>query len=115
MRIVIDDDEPQSIRSQLNRIEGKLDKLINKETADMGQLEDKIAQLQAQVAATTTVEQSALVLIQGLAANLSAAVGDATAVQAVIDQMNASASALSAAVTANTPAATTPPAPAPTA
>lgn len=97
---------------QLDRIEAKLDALSKKENTDMGQLEDKIAQLQTQVAATTSAEQSAITLIQGLAANLSAAVGDSAAVQAVIDQMNASAAALAAAVVANTPAAPpSPPAP----
>jgi len=62
--------------------------------------------LTAQVAATTTVEQSAITLIQGIAAQLAALValnrypGQLTALS---DQLNASATALSAAVVANTP------------
>lgn len=77
--------------------------------------------LQAQVAATVTVEGSAVTLINGFAARMQAAVdaalaGGATAaqlapVQDEINAMKTSSDALAAAVTANTPAA--PPAPGP--
>lgn len=73
-----------------------------------------------QVTATTTVEQSAVTLINGFAARQQAAIDAAIAggasaddlapIQAEVDAMKASADALSAAITANTPAA---PAPAP--
>lgn len=61
--------------------------------------------LTAQVAATTTVEQSAVTLIQGIAAQLSAAAGDPVAVQALADQLKAATDPLAAAIAASTPAA----------
>ncbi len=76
--------------------------------------------LAAQVKATTDAEQSAVTLINGFAQRVQDAVnaaiaGGATAaelapVQAEVDAMKASATALAAAVVANTP---TPPAPTP--
>ena len=65
-----------------------------------------LSDLQAQVAAQTTVEQSAITLIQQLAAAVTAANGvSPAAVEAVIAQFKTSATALASAVTANTPAA----------
>lgn len=63
--------------------------------------------LQAQVAQNTSVEASAVTLIQGLAAQIAAAVnsGDDAALPALTASLNASATALAAAITANTPAA----------
>jgi hypothetical protein len=68
-----------------------------------------------QVKATTDVEASATLLINGFAARIQAAVtaalaGGATTaqlapIQAEVDAMKASAAALASAVTANTPAA----------
>lgn len=69
--------------------------------------------LAAQIKANTDAEASAVVLINGFAARVQAAVtaalaGGATVtelapIQAEIDAMNASASALASAVVANTP------------
>lgn len=74
-----------------------------------------LSDLQAEVAATATIEQSAVTLIQGIAAQLAAALAASGSNDpALVDlstQLTASAVALSAAVTANTP---TPPADAPT-
>ena len=61
--------------------------------------------LTAQVAATTTIEQSALVLIEGIAARIAAAGVDPVAIQALTDSLKGSADSLSAAVVANTPPA----------
>jgi hypothetical protein len=64
-----------------------------------------LTELEAQVDANTTVEGSAVVLIQGIAqqlADLIAAGADPTKLQAMVDKLNASATALSAAVAANT-------------
>ncbi len=58
--------------------------------------------LSAQVQANTDVEQSAVLLIKGIADQLAAAKSDPAKVQALIDKLNASASALAAAVTENT-------------
>jgi hypothetical protein len=61
--------------------------------------------LTAQVTANTDVEASAVILINGLAAQLLAAKNDPVAIQALADKLNASAASLAAAITANTPAA----------
>lgn len=71
--------------------------------------------LTAQVAHNTSVEASAVTLINGIAAEIQAAVaaaeaGDTAALTNLTTSLNTSATALAAAVTANTPA----PAPAPT-
>jgi ABC-type uncharacterized transport system YnjBCD substrate-binding protein len=67
--------------------------------------------LTTQVASNTSVEQSAIVLIQGLAAQIAATANDPAKLAALTAQLNSSATALAAAITANTPAA--PPAPGP--
>lgn len=65
--------------------------------------------LTAQVAQNTTVEESAVTLINGLAAQITAAGTDPVALAALTTNLNKSASDLAAAVAANTPA--TPPSP----
>ena len=73
-----------------------------------------IDDLTTEVARNTSVEQSALVLIQGLAAQLAAAGTDPAKLAALTAQLSTSADALAAAVAANTPAAPAPtPAPSP--
>lgn len=76
----------------------------------MKELED----LTAAVTANTTVEQSAATLITGLAGQVQALADaaktagtgvDPAAVETLAQQLNTSATALSAAITANTPAA----------
>jgi hypothetical protein len=62
-------------------------------------------ELQAQVAENITVETSAILLIQGIAAQLAAVANDPAKVQALADSLNTSSDALAAAVTANTSAA----------
>lgn len=79
----------------------------------MSVLDDKIAALQTEVANNTTVEKSALALIQGFKAQLDAAVqaalaagASATQLQGLTDLQTALAandSELAAAVAANTP------------
>jgi hypothetical protein len=61
--------------------------------------------LTAQVQANTTVEASAVTLIQGISQQISTAVaaGDSAQLTALASQLNASASSLSAAIQANTP------------
>lgn len=61
--------------------------------------------LTSQVAQNVSVEQSAVTLIQGLAAQIAAAGTDPAALAALQTQLNTSATALAAAVAANTPAA----------
>jgi hypothetical protein len=87
-----------------SRIERLLTALLAQETKNMALLDA----LTAQVAAQATVEQSAITLINGIAARVQAAAGDPVAVAALVTQLQTSASALSAAVLANTPAAVVP-------
>ena len=61
--------------------------------------------LTAQVKASTDVEASAVILIQGLAAKITAAQTDPVALKALASSLNAEAATLAAAVAANTPAA----------
>jgi len=63
-----------------------------------------LADLEVQVKANTDVEASAVALIQGIAAELEAAKTDPVKVQALADQLKASADNLSASIVANTPA-----------
>lgn len=70
--------------------------------------------LKAEVAATVSVEQSAVTLITGIAAQLQAALSAAAnpdpAIVDLTNQLTAGASALAAALTANTPVTAPPPA-----
>lgn len=61
--------------------------------------------LTGQVAQNTTVEASAVTLIQGLAAQIAAAGTDPAKLTALTTSLNTSATALAAAIAANTPAA----------
>jgi hypothetical protein len=94
-------------KSQLDRIEAKLDAVLELLRLLLNQGEDTMADLtalEAQVAASVTVEQSAITLIQGLAAQIAAAGTDPAALASLVTQLNTSAAALGAAITANTPA-----------
>jgi hypothetical protein len=94
--------------------DGKLDQIlavVQTLQAKETQIMIDLTALTAQVAQNTSVEASAVTLIQGIAAELAAAQTDPAAVAALAAQLNTSATALAAAITANTPAA--PPAPAP--
>jgi hypothetical protein len=76
-----------------------------------------LAALQAAVASETTVEQSAITLIQGLATQITTLIAasgnsvDPVALQAIVTQMTTSQAALAAAVAANTTATPPPPGP----
>jgi hypothetical protein len=80
---------------------------------DLERMATDLTVLIAQVAANTTLEQSAVTLIQGIAAALTAAQADPAEVATLAAQLNTSAATLSAAITANTPAAPAPVTPAP--
>lgn len=67
-----------------------------------------LTKLQAAVAQETAIDQSAVVLIQQIADALKASSSDQAAVDALADQLSASASTLASAITANTPAAPAP-------
>jgi hypothetical protein len=59
--------------------------------------------LEAEVARNTEVDQSAIVLLQGLATQIEALKNDPVKLQAFVDSLRGSSDALAAAVTANTP------------
>ena len=84
--------------AQLNRIETALSQLLVKDAQIMAAIDD----LTTQVAANTTVEGSAVTLINGLAAQLKAAGTDPVKLAALQASLKTSADALAAAVAANT-------------
>ena len=68
-----------------------------------------LAELTAQVTANSTVIDSAVVLIQGIAARIEAAGTDPVKLQALADELKTKDDALSEAVAANTEAVPLPP------
>jgi hypothetical protein len=81
----------------LKRIEQKLDHLICLVTGqkrEMQEMTSELTDLIAEVNNAVGLEQSALTMIHGLAAQLDAAAGDATAVKAIADKLRASDAAL---------------------
>jgi hypothetical protein len=88
--------------------DGKLDEILKilkdvrgKEEAMSKELDS----LTAEVQATVTLEQSAITLINGLAAQIVALKDDPAALQALSESLTTQATALSVAITANTPPA----------
>jgi hypothetical protein len=94
-------DAVSEVSRRLDDIEIKLDLIIKNQGTIMAALDD----LTAQVAANTTVSQSALTLINGIAARITAAGTDPTKLAALTASLKSDDDALAAAVTANTPAA----------
>ena len=86
------------VRDQLNRILNAITKL---ETKLANEMED----LTTQVTQTNTVIDSAIVLIQGIKAQLDAAGNNPVLLKALRDSLDTSEQALAAAIVANTPAA----------
>ncbi len=89
------------VLARLDRIEALLLIELIEGKFIMSALDD----LTAQVAASTTVESSAVLLIKGIAAQIAAAGTNPTSLQALQASLKSSADALAAAVAANTPAA----------
>ena len=89
-----------SADSRLDQILAQLRAMQAQETTIMKELDD----LTTQVQANTDVEASAVTLIQGIAQQLADAGTDPAKLQALQTQLQTSAEALAAAVTANTPA-----------
>lgn len=89
---------------RLDRIERLLILILKKEY-DMSQEMDD---LKAAVANEGTAVQSAIVLLNGLSAQIAATAGDPAAAAALAADVNTQAAALAAAVAANTPAAPAP-------
>lgn len=96
------------ISHQLDRIEMKLDILIKRETI----MNETTQQVLDAVTAETTLEQSAIALITSLQSQLTAALSNTTIdpadqanLNTIFANLQSNATALSAALTANTPAA----------
>jgi len=90
----------------LHFADGRLDEILSIVKAIQQQgvvMSKELDDLAAQVSANTDVEASALALIQGLAAQLTAAGTDPAKLNALRSSLNSSAAALAAAVAANTP------------
>ena len=103
-----------AIGPQLNRIEAAVNALKGDLMATSKTTAQAFADLQAQVTANTNTENSALQLINGIAAQLKTAIANGASpdeIEALVTQLQASASPLAAAVAANT--ATPPPPPPP--
>lgn len=105
----------------LDSINRKLDIILrnsNLEIREMAQLDDQIAALQNEVTAETGIEQSAIVLLNGIPALIQTAIAQAQAagatpaeLQALSDlqtKLTTSSTALAAAVAANTPVTNNP-------
>ena len=90
-------------QAQIDRIEASIAQLQKGDVTIMADL----TALTAEVARDTTVEESAVTLIQGLAAQIAAAGTDPVKLAALQAQLKTSTDALAAAVAANT--STTPP------
>lgn len=94
--------------SNLHEIEHKLDRIlhlleeIKKKEAHMSV---ELDALTVQVTENTDLERSAITLIEGIAALLAAAKDDPVKIAALAASLKASAESLSAAISANTPAA----------
>jgi predicted nucleic acid-binding Zn-ribbon protein len=96
------------ILTRLQSIEEKLDRLLAMSTTQSERMTTMSAELDAletQVTANTSVEESAVVLIKGIAAQLAAAGTDPAKLTALRTSLNTSATDLAAAVAANTPVA----------
>jgi len=94
-------DDAVSVHPILAKILTRLIKLEAQGVSIMAVLDT----LTDQVAATTTAEQSAVVLLNGLAAALAAAGTDPVKLQALQDSLKTNTDALADAVVKNTPAA----------
>ena len=87
------------IYKELSRIRKLLERIENKENEMSAELDA----LTLEVADTNTIMQSAIVLIQGLAAQLQAIANDPAAILQLAADLDAQSDALAAAVAANTP------------
>lgn len=85
-------------------IEQKLDRILKLLTKNQEIIMADLSQLTADVTADTNAVTAAVALINGLAAQITAAGTDPVKLKALTDQLEANNAALAAAITANTPA-----------
>jgi anti-sigma factor ChrR (cupin superfamily) len=111
-------DHCQGRLDRIERLLGQILRTLKQEEVQMSLLDDKIAALTAEVANETTVEESAVALLNGIPKMIADAVAAAQAAGATPAQLQsltdlqttlaANDTSLAAAVTANTPAAPAP-------
>lgn len=94
-------DSAEGATAKLDQILAQLGVMAQQERTLMKEVDD----LTAQVKANEDAEQSAIILINGIAARIAAAGTDPAALKALTDSLKSSGDALAAAVVANTPAA----------
>ena len=102
------------IEKRLTRLQAGQDTILRLTAITLtfqGKIMSALSELQAAVASEDTVIDSAITLIEGIPALIAAAGTDAAALAALQADIAAHATALSAAVVANTPAAAPTPAP----
>ena len=95
----LSESEFRTLDRKLDRLLQMVEAVLGKEFSRMSQALDDLA---TQVAANTSVEESAVTLINGLAAQLAAAGTDPAKLQSLQASLKASADDLAAAVAANT-------------
>jgi len=94
----------ERITKRLERIEDKLDALTSLLNRAQEEVMADLTALKAEVERNTAVDQSAVTLLNGLAAQIESLKTDPVALQALADQLKGSSDDLAAAVAANTPA-----------
>ena len=90
----------QSISHKIDNLTRLVEQLLEKEII----MSEQMDKLTTEVTETITVQQSAVVLLQGLSAQIEALKTDPVALQALADSLDTSSNELAAAITANTPA-----------
>jgi hypothetical protein len=91
-------------KAQLDRIEAAITTMAQAITTLRNEMSQELDTLTAEVQRNTSVDQSAITLLQGLAAQIEALKSDPVKLQALADSLRGSSDALAAAVAANTPA-----------
>jgi len=92
----------------VNQVNTKLDailKMLRESKKREIEMAGELTTLQAKVAANTTIIGGAVVLIDGLAAQIEAMKNDPVALQALSDQLESDSQVLAAAILRNTPQA----------
>lgn len=104
-------DQIRKLRKAVKKLSHKLDRvLVGQHNAahQQEQIMSTLADVQAKVTAEDTVIDSAIALLQGLAAQVAALTPDQAAIDALAADIGSKTDALAAAVAANTPAAPAP-------
>ena len=92
-------------RRKLDRVLALVETLVELHHLERLTIMSALEDLTAQVAATVTIEASAVQVIAGIADQIKAAGTDPAKLAALSSELNASAAKLAAAISANTPAA----------